>query len=393
LVTIAVELFLVGTLLSQPLRDLAGVALLGLLLYERIRGVEPQRIPTRWVIAIVAFLVVNVISAWTSADPQQAFADLRFYPLGVLVFLGVERVTRDDWRGVAAVVLGLVVVFAADTILQYWLGRSWLRPQIPMWGRFQGALQYPSDISLLPLLLPIGAAALADGGRTRIVAAASAVTLVAAAVSLSGTRIALAALVVTAATAGSLQRRARLGLALLAIAAVVAVGTAGLAKATAPKRLLAAETYRSERRPSQWRAAIMLFRERPLLGQGPHSFKRILSERRNDPVLRRVDRRYAPYPHDVYLEALAGTGILGFVALAGLLGLGLRTLYRQRTTSAIARAALASLASFAAVAIFDLSLSRDWVQLAFWLPLGIACAVSSDGASAARESTGRPHPR
>ena len=380
-IAITVELFIVGTLLSQPLRDASGVALLGLLLYERFAG-DPPRIPTAWTMAIVAFLGVNVLAAYASDDPRQAFADLRFYPLGVLVFLGVQRVAREEWRALGGVALGLVLLLAADLIAQYLLGTSWLRPRAPMWGRFQGALQYPSDVSLLALLLPIGAAALVDLGRAAIVAAAGSVMLVAAAVSLSGTRIALAALLVAAATAGSLQRRARVGALLIAVAVLGAIATAGLAKATAPHRLVTADIYRLERRPSQWKAAIALFRERPLLGHGPHSFKRILAERRNDPVFRAVDRRYAPYPHDVYLETLAGSGVLGFFALVALLALGLRALHAERRRSAIARAALASLASFVVVAVVDLSLSRDWVQLSLWLPLGIGCALNRDRAVA-----------
>ena len=387
-ITLAVQGLLAGTLLSQPLRDASGVVLLGLLFFERVSGRDSPRIPTRWVLVVAAFLAANALSAWAS-DGLDAFTELRFYPLGLLIFIGAHRVTRERSSGIAAIVLALVILLAADTVAQSVTGTSWLRPRVPMWGRFQGALRYPSDISLLPFLLPIGAAALTGSGWWRLAAGAVAVALVAAAVSLSGTRSALAALVVIAAAAGWLQGRARLGLVVIAIALIVALGVAGVAKATAPKRLVSAATYRDERRPSQWRAAIYLFRERPLLGHGPHSFKRILSERPNDPVLRQVDRRYAPYPHDIYLEALCGTGVVGCATLVALLGLGLRTLYAARRVSATARAAAASLSSFAAVGLFDLSLGRDWVQLCFWLPLGIACALSPSGA----ESRDPPRPR
>jgi putative inorganic carbon (HCO3(-)) transporter len=387
--TLAVQGLLFGMLLSQPLRDASGVVLLGLLFFERVSGGESPRIPTRWIVAVAAFLAANALSAWAGDDRAASVAELRFYPLGLLVFIGAHRVTRERWSGISAVVLVLVVLFAADTLAEYVRGTSWLRPRVPMWGRFQGALRYPSDISLLPFLLPIGAAALVGKGWWRLVAGAVVVALVAAAVSLSGTRSALAALLVIGAAAGWLQGRARLGLAVIAIALLAALGIARFAKATAPKRLVSAATYRDERRPSQWRAAMYLFRERPLLGHGPHSFKRILAERPMDPVLRQVDRRYAPYPHDIYLEALCGTGVIGFVTLVALLGLGLRSLYAARRVSAMARAGAASLSAVAAVGLFDLSLGRDWVQLCFWLPLGIACAFSSSGA----ESRDPPRPR
>ena len=48
--------------------------------------------------------------------------------------------------------------------MQVLSGKSLLRANAPMWGRFQGALVYPSDVSLLALLLPIGSVALFGRG-------------------------------------------------------------------------------------------------------------------------------------------------------------------------------------------------------------------------------------
>jgi len=147
---------------------------------------------------------------------------------------------------------------------------------------------------------------------------------------------------------------------------------------TAPHRLFSPQTYRAEKRLSQWQAAWMLFREAPILGKGPHTFRSIVRARHGEQnAVGRVDIETAPYPHDIYLEALCGTGIVGLAALLALLGRGFADLWRRWREPA-ARAAFTSLAVFAAIGLFDLSLVKDWVQLCFWLPLGVAAALSAE---------------
>jgi O-antigen ligase len=393
LTEIAFDGLLVGMLLWQPLRDAAALALLALLLSERGADGEPARssLPHGWAWPVAAFLAANALSAAASADPRGAFAHLRFYPLGLLVFLGGRRaILGGAARRIAAVVLALVVLFGLDEMRQVLAGESFLRGGAPMWGRFQGALVYPSDVSLLVILLPIGSLVLFDRPRSGIAALAAVVLLVGAAVSLSGTRAALGALLLFAAAAPWIHgRRAAIAAPLLAAALVAALATASLGSATVARRLASAQTYRAENRLPQWRAALRLFREAPLLGQGPHRFLEIVERRHAEPELRAVQLRYAPYPHDIYLEALCGTGLVGFAALAWLLAAGARSLLRQRAASTAARCALVSLAAFASVGLFDLSLVKDWVQLSFWLPLAFAAGLTSDAGAAPAGPTPR----
>ena len=377
----AVYGLLAGTLLSQQLRDVSAVALLALLVWERFtRDVDEstQPLSRSWVVTVAGFLAANLLSAWVSADRDASFEQLRFYPLGLLIFLGTRRVVgAGRWRSLAVVVLAMVAVFSTDTIWQWFHGQSFLRDRAPMWGRFQGSLVYPSDVSLLPILLPIGAAIVLEGGRWRIAVAIAAVALVSAAASLSGTRSAWVGLLCIVAAAGWTQRRAALGVAMLAIIMAVSVLAARATTTTAVERLFSARAYRAEKRLVQWQAAIMLFREAPILGNGPHSFRRIVRARHGEKtVVGRVELDYAPYPHNIYLEALCGTGAVGCVALLALLARGLTGLYRRRDHP-IARAALTSLGALAAIGFFDLSLVKDWVQLCLWLPLGIASASES----------------
>jgi O-antigen ligase len=390
-IEIAFDGLLVGMLIWQPLRDAAALALLVLLASEpasaegsRARSV----VPSEWRWPIAAFFAANLLAAAASAYPRVSFAYLAFYPLGLLVFLGARRtIAAGGAYRVATVVLAIIVAFGADEMCQYVTGRSFLRPSAPMWGRFQGALVYPSDVSLLALLLPIASVAAFGGSRRKLALGVAVVALVAIAISLSGTRAGFGALVIFGLAAGWIHGRRWLSASIVAVAIVSVVATAGLGYATVARRTLSAATYRAENRAPQWRAAIVLFREAPILGYGPHGFRDVVWARRREPTFRAVQLKYAPYPHDIYLEALAGTGICGFASLAWLLTIGARTLHRNRTSGPPARAALVSLASFAAVGLFDLSLVKDWVQLCFWLPLGIAAGLS---AAAIPEATTSP---
>jgi len=374
-IEIAFDALLVGMLFWQPLRDVAAVGLLLLLVAD---AGEP--LSDEWTWSVGAFLAVNLLAAVASADVEASLAELRFYPLGLLVFLGGRRtIAAGGGDRVAVVVVAMLVVFTLDEARQYLTGRSFLRASTPMWGRFQGALVYPSDVSLLALLLPIGSLALFGRDGLRAAAGALVCALVATAVSLSGTRVGFLALVIFAICAGWIHGRPRLSAAIVAIAVTIVIATAGLGLGTVASRTLSASTYRAENRLPQWRAAIELFRESPLLGQGPHGFRDIVRARHREPAFRGVHLKWAPYPHNIYLEALCGTGLFGLAALAWLMSHGARHLWRAGRDRALARAALVSLGAFAAVGLFDLSLVKDWVQVAFWLPLGIAAGGSAGG--------------
>jgi O-antigen ligase len=188
--------------------------------------------------------------------------------------------------------------------------------------------------------------------------------------------------------AGWIYGRPRLSAALLAVALVVFVATAGLGFATVARRMLSPATYRAENRLPQWHAAVVLFRESPILGQGPHSFRDLVTARHREPDFRRIQLKYAPYPHDIYLEALCGTGVCGLAALLWLMCTAAAALHRRRATP-MARAALVSLAAFAAIGVVDLSLVKDWVQVAFWVPIAVAAGLSSGGDDEEATTLGR----
>lgn len=360
----------VATIFSAPLRDLAAGALLLLLLVERRTSERPAPID-RFDVAAGIFLAVTVATAALGGGPQESLLELRFYPIGLLLFLGARHIVAGGRAAVVLLtVLLLVDVLALDLLAQVASGTSPLSGRGPVWRRYTGSFPFPSDVSLLPILLPL---AIPLGvGRGKAPAAVLIVTLalVGAAVVASGTRAAVLGLVFLAGAA-LVDRRTWMPAVMLTLGgALVALVAAGPAA-----RLLGRGTGPDHRLP-QWRAAAELAAETPLLGHGPHRFRSLLIERRATPLYRRVDLRYAPYPHSVYLETLVGSGLAGLGAWLWLLAQPFRAPAAGAALGAL-RAARVAVAVFAWIALFDLSLKKDWVELALWTPLGVAAGAAT----------------
>lgn len=372
------HVLLAGLLFSEQLRDGATVVLLALLLWDRLVPDEGEASPVPWAWPIGAFLAVNVLAAALAETPEHAFAALRFYPLGVILYLGTMHVVARGGFSRLGAVLSLVVLgLAGDILWQRSTGTSLFRAHVPMWDRYMGSLMYPSDVSLLPILTPLAFAPWVRRGGLASAAVMIGVGLVAVAIAFSGTRVALATILLAVLALGWISGRGRNGTALLVVALVVSVGAAWLGASTAPKRLFSARTHLAEQRPIQWQAAWTLIREAPVLGHGPHGFRRLCVERHGDAgsIFSRVDLRWAPYPHNLYLEALVGTGAAGLAAFLLLIAFPLWGLRSSGSDPRAVRASAVAIALFALTGLVDMSLVKDWVQLCFWLPLGYAAGL------------------
>ncbi len=369
---------LAGLLYSERLRDVATLILLALLLWDRLVADEGEAAPVPWAWPIGAFLAVNVLAAALGERPDDAFAALRFYPLGVILYLGTMHVVARGGFSRLGAVLSLVVLgLAGDVLWQRSTGTSLFRAHLPMWNRYMGSLMYPSDVSLLPILAPLAFAPWVRRRGLAEAAVAVGVGLVAVAIAFSGTRVALATMLLAVLALGWISGRGRMATALLIVALATSVGTALFGASTAAKRLFSTRTYLAEQRLAQWEAAWTLAREAPILGHGPHGFRRLCVERHGDSgtIFARVDLRWAPYPHNLYLEALVGTGAAGLAAFTLLIVLPLYALRRARSDPPAVRASTVAIALFALTGLVDMSLAKDWVQLCFWLPLGCAAGL------------------
>jgi O-antigen ligase/polysaccharide polymerase Wzy-like membrane protein len=121
-----------------------------------------------------------------------------------------------------------------------------------------------------------------------------------------------------------------------------------------------------------WSAALRITREHPLLGIGPDNYRHVYGRYLG---LDRFDDRV--HANDMYLEVLAGAGVLGFSALVWLLsawGLALLRRCRDVPREALmpAAAALAAWLMIAAHGLVDSFLSFTTTYLSFAIVLGLS---------------------
>jgi hypothetical protein len=131
-------------------------------------------------------------------------------------------------------------------------------------------------------------------------------------------------------------------------------------------------------RASLWRAAMTLWRERPLLGVGPDNFRRryeaVLSPSpTGEPY---TDTRI--HANSLYFETLADLGLVGLAALGGIAVALLRSLRRHRESACVAGLGCA----VAAVAFFVHGLLDYFFEFTplfglFWVTLGLAAAFEA----------------
>jgi O-antigen ligase len=178
--------------------------------------------------------------------------------------------------------------------------------------------------------------------------------------------------------------------ALVAIVAVAVVWHPGSDRP--PKMFRRADIFRSQTvkvRGHWWLAGVKMFADRPVQGWGPDSFV-TQYHRYLGPEARKVgDSETADKPHNVFVEHLAHTGILGFGAYLALLVVAFRRLFRRIRAGGgrdepllITLAGL--LAAYAGQAVFSIDVTA--IALVGWVTLGLIAAVADvpDEPAAAR---------
>lgn len=150
---------------------------------------------------------------------------------------------------------------------------------------------------------------------------------------------------------GTWRRPSAWGIAALALTAIAVLSLAigkGLASIQARLQL--------------WQAAWTLWRSHPWLGVGPHGFGPAY---RGVDVGPWVDPRQTPWPHQLLLELMANTGLLGTAAFLLVAMRAIRGLRWEAGTQARSRAA--ALLSFATISLLEASPLRMW----WWVVLAV----------------------
>lgn len=195
------------------------------------------------------------------------------------------------------------------------------------------------------------------------------------------------------------QRRLWLaaGLALAVGAAVLAALTFVRLPAGAQQAAAAGMSYPELRVESAWRRSIIwqhalaLVPQRWPLGYGPATFQPVFSNRYPPGTLYQGSDAVVDDPHNLLLERLLATGVLGLAAYGSVViafysaGLALWRRPADRWRDALAAAALASVAAYLTQALFNPDVIV--LNMLFWLALAVLTALTRSRMASAGQPT------
>lgn len=330
-----------NAILSRPVLAIAlpalafGLAAYGL--YAPGRG----RFASGWLGAVLlAFLAVAVVSALQAIDPRSSVRSIFILAIAVALAFAVMQLchTREQLLVVTAgAVLGLALSgaqgivqhFTSDHLFGFYSGGRIVT-------RVQGSFVHPNTYgayvaTLIPLA--VGLAASRAAPRTLRTLGLVALALAIPALVLSYSRGAMVGLVAGSAI-WSLRWRPRVTLAGVAVIAAVFLV---LAPSTLRNRFnSSAASGDVGVRSDVWGAAVHVYDEHPVLGDGPANFPHAYatlgasgtpaSER---PLLNQGTAVTLPYhAHNLELGILSDEGAIGLAVFLALLAVGLRLIYR-----------------------------------------------------------------
>jgi O-antigen ligase len=327
---------------------------------------------------------------------ESAFAFSALLSGACLFFLVRHAGPRLRERAVGAALWGASASAVASVLQRLGVLAPETRGFWKLTGRLAGGAVDPNSLGLLCALMLVVALtrAVATGKRGGL--EAGRVALLVAGLLLSGSRSGLLLLVLSLAlllTGPGLPRRARVaGVALFAsVLVVLALLVARATPGTLGGRL--AETfdpnlpleYRVSARPVLWRAAARLALSRPVEGEGMGTFAWRF------PDLMKEEKRRFPMrdnPGSAYLQALAETGVLGFLLTIGFVASLARQAaarWRGPASDGVAASAGVVLIAFLLAMVFGSHWFAPDVSLLFFLLA--STVVGSDDAAPPRRGT------
>lgn len=226
----------------------------------------------------------------------------------------------------------------------------------------QTLLLVKNDVTLLALIAPLSLSGLILSGSTgvRLLLVVSLLGTAAAA-ALFQSRGAVTGLIFGLLATLVFQGRSarRWGLAVLGLLAAAVAADLWMG-GPLTSRFVELVDHAMRSRFDQWGIAWRVFLDSPVLGAGPHTFGVFYAD--------------APWPHNAYLEILAGSGFLVAAAFVAALAHGLWTSWRlraapDREVMVLASGAFGALVVFCLTATVELTFLREWVALMFFFLL------------------------
>jgi O-antigen ligase len=334
--------------------------------------------------ALIVYLGVIALSFGIADSQTDALPVLRSVTVGVLLFFATALSVRDR-RGALLVVRGIALtalLVGAIATYEQWSGASqegFVTTSGEIVDRAVAGLHHPNELGgFLVLLVPfiLAGALIQRRGRVLFLLALIFALLGIYASFSRGAMIALVAIPFF-----FISRRQVMFL-LPAFIALILIATPGLVR----ERFASLTTGGDEAvttRTDIWRAANDIWSRNPITGAGAGSFPKEYSEARipGKQFLPNSLIQPPPHAHNLFLQHLAETGLLGLIALLAILALALRTsLVVRRSSRRWARlmgsASLASLAAFLMHNLVDLTLIEG-TGMYFWGLLGLLAGLSA----------------
>ena len=338
---------------------------------------------------LLAFAGARLVSALAAPEAIRSLQIVAPLLPALLVFFAVSEWVRTP-RHVVAIYASLTaagLVLSATFLATAWVGRTGAPDA---WAQLAPSplLVVNNDLTVVAVLAPLAvAAALArPHPAVRLLVAAFCVALVAV-IAVAQSRTALVTAVVSLGSFAVLAPRrlfagwARVWLVVAGTVALVVAVDAVLGFRLGHKVL---GEWQGNGRLSLWAAALAMFRDAPVLGQGPYGFMlhhRAYLDGLSLPAWVHVEDRVTPWAHNLYLELLAEQGALGLAAFGATVAAAAVTFARIRRTprsdiQLLAAGAGAALAAFLTAAWTELSFIRAWVTIVLFTLLGLLATLT-----------------
>jgi O-antigen ligase len=330
------ELFIVGTLsvfttaiyLNEPrwtraFGEAGFVALLLWALYHKRKPVNP--IPHFLIVMSVLYILSYVVNSFMSPDPNWEYVNIRKYIYIIIGGLLFAYPLNDIYKKFMIVILFLSAAIAgAAGMLQYFgLMRQ-------MWDRPHGWSSHPIHYAAILAFVCGSAIFILSFRRNELFQSRVGrffllfvVMLTTGGIIVSESRGVWLAVVVACMLSLFLYNRRRAFyvslLLVITLCIVFAFNTTLRQRATSIVTSVFGknETSSTADRIQLWKGAVLIFKEYPLIGCGTGNFeseiKRLIAEKKIKNVF------YKMHAHNIYFQALAARGIIGFIITMGFL--------------------------------------------------------------------------
>jgi len=349
----------------------------------------PARPRSPILLPLLAFVGARLVSALAAPEAIRGLQVAAPLLPALLVFFVLSEWVRMRGHVVAiyASLTAAGLVLAASFLAAAWVSGAGAPDA---WAQMapSALLVVNNDLTVVAVLAPLAVAAalVRPHPAMRLLVAGFFVALVAV-IGVAQSRTALVTAVVSLGCFAALSRgrvlawSARGWLAVAGAVAVVVAVDAALGFRLAHKML---GEWQGNGRLSLWAAALAMFRDAPVLGQGPHGFMlhhRAYLDALALPAWVYVEDRVTPWAHNLYLELLAEQGGLGLAAFGATMAAAVATFARIRRTrqadiQLLAAGAGAALIGFLTAAWTELSFIRAWVTIVLFTLLGLVATLT-----------------